>query len=357
MQAHLARQFELTLEERSLDETELYPRKRQKLSSPDGSANRFKDDIFVPVFSDEYLKTPTLDEAFVAEIVDEKQTSRIVKLLQNQLPLKYHHLKRVNSKGSSLLVLLCFKDDNTEVGNIESVPTLSLFKTEEIDISGLSTVATLTKVPRDPPLTRQQFEYSQHFWPAQFHEDRRISSALSGSLFDNDEKKNHERFMKMAVHVAKMGAIFENELVGAVIVDASGNVIATSHDRRKSHPLKHAVMLAVDMVAHAQGGGSWEINDTSDLSISKDSLVPTEASTTSIRYLCTGFTAYLTREPCVMCAMALLHSRISFVFYGTQHDQGALGTHYKLHTQAGLNHHFEVYRGVLLQECEQLSES
>ena len=50
--------------------------------------------------------------------------------------------------------------------------------------------------------------------------------------------------------------------------------------------------------------------------------------------------------------MALVHSRIRRVFYGcTDSVTGALGSSYKVHTQVGLNHHFEVFRGVLEEEC------
>lgn len=63
----------------------------------------------------------------------------------------------------------------------------------------------------------------------------------------------------------------------------------------------------------------------------------------------------MTREPCVMCAMALVHSRIGRVFYGTASADGALGTKYKIHSQKDLNHRFEVYKGVLGKQCEDLN--
>lgn len=49
--------------------------------------------------------------------------------------------------------------------------------------------------------------------------------------------------------------------MGCLIVDpAASEVIAVAHDCRDSHPLQHAVMVAVDLVARSQGGGVWEIN-------------------------------------------------------------------------------------------------
>lgn len=60
-------------------------------------------------------------------------------------------------------------------------------------------------------------------------------------------------------------------------------------------------------------------------------------------YLGTGYEVYLSEEPCMMCAMALVHSRVRTVFFGKRMPNGALVTRAKLHTVRALNHHYEVY--------------
>lgn len=49
--------------------------------------------------------------------------------------------------------------------------------------------------------------------------------------------------------------------------------------------------------------------------------------------------------------MALVHSRIRRVFYGYKSPWGALGSHHKLHLISDLNHHFEVWSGLLERDC------
>ncbi|KAF5831104.1 hypothetical protein DUNSADRAFT_13611 [Dunaliella salina] len=62
-------------------------------------------------------------------------------------------------------------------------------------------------------------------------------------------------------------------------------------------------------------------------------------------YMCTGYDCFIAREPCVMCAMALVHSRVArVVFCHPDVDGGALGGRLQLMGQRSLNHHYKVYR-------------
>jgi tRNA-specific adenosine deaminase 3 len=61
-------------------------------------------------------------------------------------------------------------------------------------------------------------------------------------------------------------------------------------------------------------------------------------------YLCTSFSIFLTHEPCSMCAMALIHSRISKVYYVFDRINGYLNTNCKLHCLPSLNHSYEVFK-------------
>merc|ERR1711890_120645 len=70
-------------------------------------------------------------------------------------------------------------------------------------------------------------------------------------------------------------------------------------------PLRHCTMNLIDCVAHAQGSGAWPSN--TDFEVHKD--------TNDNAYLLTKYDVYLSHEPCIMCAMALVHSRVARVFF------------------------------------------
>lgn len=63
-----------------------------------------------------------------------------------------------------------------------------------------------------------------------------------------------------------------------------------------------------------------------------------------IPYLLSGCIAILVNEPCTMCSMALLHSRIDAVIFCRKNNiAGALGSKCYLHSMESLNHRFPVY--------------
>lgn len=74
-------------------------------------------------------------------------------------------------------------------------------------------------------------------------------------------------------------------------------------------------------------------------------------------YLCTGYWIFMLKEPCALCAMALLHSRVTRIFYGVQSENsGFLGSKAILHSVPVLNHRYQVWRGILERECYKVSK-
>ena len=69
-------------------------------------------------------------------------------------------------------------------------------------------------------------------------------------------------------------------------------------------------------------------------------------------YRLAGTTLYVTLEPCIMCASALVHARVSRVVFGAWDPKaGAAGSLTDVFGIAGLNHRVDVFGGVLAEEC------
>ncbi|XP_048050314.1 probable inactive tRNA-specific adenosine deaminase-like protein 3 [Megalobrama amblycephala] len=312
----------------------------------------------LPVLSDEKSRDTELLPAYAAPIIEKRETSRLVKELSLIYPLPgLQHIKRVRackdkSSPHPLEVIVCLARDVAK-----GVMLVDLLRSQSFDSSGLGE-PFLVEIPANPPLTRPQFEKASKHWPTSFHEDKQVTSALKGQLFTADQKAKMQDYMTAAVQAAKSGREMGMDAVGAVIVDPeSEQVVAVGHDcKRGAHPLHHAVMVCIDLVACGQGGGAYNYKKypACQFSSSKSFRNGCNLKETGQPYICTGYDLYVTREPCVMCAMALVHSRINRVFYGAPSADGALGTKYKIHCQKDLNHRFEVFKGVMLNACEAL---
>lgn len=317
--------------------------------------------VAYPVLSDEQLQDVELVEAFAAPIINKKETSKLIRELNSLYPWNgLQHLKRVKAcreKGSShpLEVLVCLVSDAPDM---KMVSIESLLSSDGAKWKGLGE-PFIVKIPARPPLTRPQFELASQHWPTSFHEDKQVTVALRGELFSPQQKAMMHTFMMSALTAAKSAKELGMEAVGAVIVDSEERIIAVGHDCRGDHPLHHAVMVCIDLVARSQGGGSYCFDSYTACQFTlpnpKASKKVSDSEARTQPYICSLYDLYVTREPCVMCAMALVHSRIGRVFYGSASANGALGTKFKIHTRKDLNHHFEVYRGVLSKQCEDLN--
>ena len=139
---------------------------------------------------------------------------------------------------------------------------------------------------------------------------------------------NDEYYMRRCIELAKKAAEYGDVPVGAVVVRQSdGEIIGEGFNRRErdKSSLSHAELIAITGASEKLGG--WRLIDCA---------------------------LYVTLEPCVMCAGAVVNSRIERVVFGADELRfGACGSLFDVFSQ-GLNHTPQVTRGVLKDECTAL---
>ncbi|KAH6561705.1 hypothetical protein BASA61_009956 [Batrachochytrium salamandrivorans] len=371
--------------------------------SSEGQRSRYQ--TAEPVLADTHTRTFDPIQVYTA-IVAPQSVARLLKALSTHLPLcpSLHHLKRVRrieapstadatSSASPQVQVILTLVSQTTLAELEE-----LLCTTETQILAI----TQCQVSRWPAYTRAQFDIWKLYWPMGFH----ASATDKLIVLSDPEILVAAAHMDLATQLAHTHPTCDSsdaacEHVGAVMVDPKLNrVVATGVDQRYTlHPLSHATMECIQKVAsverhrrkrlvngpskeadqprwldervqvddthagtkrkmrpdEAGADGKGELSTpwaTADSPASTDRMgdrsftEPTHLG----EYLCTGLDLYLTREPCTMCAMALVHSRIRRVIYGESRVDGAIGSAYKLHVHPSLNHHYQVFRGFVVDD-------
>jgi tRNA(adenine34) deaminase len=145
----------------------------------------------------------------------------------------------------------------------------------------------------------------------------------------NDPKVD-EGYMRVALDAALEASVHDDVPVGCVLV-ADGEVIGVGENRREvdQDPTAHAELVALRRAAAARS--RWRMDEV---------------------------TAYVTLEPCVMCAGALLAARVARVVIGAMDEKaGAVGSRYNLLADPRLLHEAEVTYDVLAEESAALLRS
>jgi tRNA(adenine34) deaminase len=131
-----------------------------------------------------------------------------------------------------------------------------------------------------------------------------------------------------ALDVARAAAALGEVPVGAVVLSASGDAVASAHNEREalSDPTAHAEILALRRAGAVLG--SWQL---------------------------IGCTLAVTLEPCTMCAGALVLARVSRLVFGAWDPKaGAVGSLWDVVRDSRLNHRPEVIAGVRAADCSAL---
>ena len=139
--------------------------------------------------------------------------------------------------------------------------------------------------------------------------------------------KDHEKWMKLAFCEAEK-AFEQNEIpIGAVVVQ-NGQIIGRGYNQCESlnDPTAHAEIIAITSASNTIK--DWRLVDCS---------------------------LYVTKEPCPMCAGAIINARIKFLGFGTyDENSGCCGSLYQICQDPRFNHRTTVKGGILELDCEYL---
>lgn len=275
---------------------------------------------------------------------------------QSLVDMGFAHLKRMKKhpehKSTLVALVAPFGDDeqhaeDNELLNAKAGEMAQFFQAR------VSSVYVLKHAPK----TREAFDNHTHAWPLIFHAS--VAPEAQVKPIEDAEAQLMAAHLQTALAVAQQfsSAHSADQLgnlpfccaYGCVIVDPQRNaVIADSfaHKERASYTFQsifHPVMIAIDGVAERD-------QHRNEPSLKKQKCERDEGSAATINeeedesYLCTGYDVYVDREPCVMCAMALIHSRARrVVFAKLNATDGALASAHRLHTIKSLNHHYRVF--------------
>lgn len=136
-----------------------------------------------------------------------------------------------------------------------------------------------------------------------------------------------EQFMRLALNEAIAAADEDEVPIGAIVVHGN-TVIGRGHNQREllADPTAHAEMIAITAAAEALR--DWRLLDC---------------------------TLYVTLEPCLMCAGAIVQARIPRLVYGVEDPKaGACGTLYNVIDDPRLNHRVQCTAGILAADARDL---
>jgi tRNA(adenine34) deaminase len=151
-----------------------------------------------------------------------------------------------------------------------------------------------------------------------------MSSEIS---FSNKTLSLDREFMAAALELAQIAAQMRETPVGAIVV-RNWKIIGRGYNRVEieKDPTAHAEILALREAARTSG--DWRLPHA---------------------------TVYVTLEPCIMCAAALIHARVKRLVYGARDERwGGVGSLFDFSHDPRINHELEVISGVMKEQAAEL---
>lgn len=148
---------------------------------------------------------------------------------------------------------------------------------------------------------------------------------IAEAAIDNPIYLRHREWMKRAIALAHTAGQAGEVPVAAIVVGPDNQLIAqaTNRKERDHDPTAHAEVLALR--AAGKRLGNWHLNEC---------------------------VLYVTLEPCIMCAGAIIQSRLGLLVYGADDlKAGAVRSVLNLPDSPCSNHKLQVFGGILEEPC------
>ncbi|EPQ51006.1 hypothetical protein GLOTRDRAFT_81597 [Gloeophyllum trabeum ATCC 11539] len=332
-------------------------------SFPNGDPNDIIPDADLPFTRLKLIEDPeeeTLEsvhtiKAWVVDLPDPKQTIAMLKWLRTSGldDPSLAHLKRVRKSPVTSTTSLLL----SRVTSLSEPPVLPA----DVPLPAPYTLA----VPKTAALTLSSCKVKSTLWPTMYAPRRkgeleewergrvRWACAAMNAVVATAREAALKGELPIAAHVPVPYASSKDQAAA----DHSLTREFTAHDTRTSlaHPLKHAVINVIRAVGDYRAASPSRASELTNQPPTTEIQTETDKTRNGTHYLLTSLTLFTTHEPCIMCSMALLHSRVKEVVYlYAMEKTGGCGGVACLPRLEGVNHRFGIARWRSGGGCEDL---
>jgi tRNA-specific adenosine deaminase 3 len=280
-----------------------------------------------PILENELSTNPPLMRVVVADLAgSRKDLTKIFQLTKDLTPLEeLKHLRRVRETGDGRIECILTKIRSTNASTDTDQAIIDSTRKILEDAGLVLKDYRIVDVPSRAAKTEAQVEACSKIWPTKFSKCHYLIKCMDGSIINETERLVVRILVNSLIEYIKSpdckftsGAVIFRY---AKVYGASLCCQATS----RSNPTKHSAMIAIDSVAKNAGAGHWPAEthyDGDQLSNRMQQLLDDrrefddhKIDANFIPYICTNYDIVVTEEPCMMCTMGLIQSRIRRLFY------------------------------------------
>jgi len=318
---------------------------------------------FDAIFEDELYNTPPLMRVIVARANCTKHDiPRIFRLTKDFASVAdFRHLRRIRDTEDGCIECIICKLGDEDDEEIVIKRLEHMFSQESLFSDYHSKL-----VPSRPPRTEHQWKASRKIWPCKYAKSNHLIQCIDGTVFTGPERVELEIIVN---NLIEKFSDTSTRNQSAAVIFRSNKIHGLGLTNKKAidkDATKHSAMIAIDYVAKGSGGGHWAGHEDSevrqlvetiqnDLDVKQSQPEDVDGEITTLPYLCTNYDVLVTEEPCIMCTMGLIQSRIRRLFYldlssmdanlaleQTCYNDRAIGK-FIIHRDRNLNHRMEAW--------------